>query len=158
MTKRVRMSALALTGAIGLTLVAPTAAYAGKSGRRNTALALGAIAAYGVIKKKPAIAGLAGAGAIYSYVRSNQSDRKRRRNRRGRRGRYYQPAYHQSYGGHRHYSGCGHSGYGRASYGGHRHYSGCGHSGYGYASHRGRKNGWYKNGKYKHHRHDDDDD
>lgn len=96
MKNSLRVAAVTLSGAIGLMLMTPTAAHAGKKGRRNTALALGAVAAYGLIKKKPAIAGVAGAGAVYSWVRSNQSDdRNRRRNRnrryntRYRRDRYY---------------------------------------------------------------------
>ena len=72
MTKQLRMAAVALMGAIGLSLVSPTAAHASKSGKRNTAIALGAVAAYGLIKKKPLIAGLAGAGAVYTWLKSNK--------------------------------------------------------------------------------------
>jgi hypothetical protein len=133
MTKQVRLAAFSLVGAMGLSLLAPMEAEAGKTGRRNTAIALGAVAAYGVIKKKPAIAGLAGAGAIYSFVRSQQSDRKRKRRRRGRRARYY-PVQHV----HHHYDGCGHRGYDR----GYRSYS-RGHRSYGPPGwSRGRKVGW----------------
>lgn len=77
--KSIRAVSWALAGATALSLLTPLAASAGKTGRRNTAIALGAVAAYGVIKKKPALAGIAGAGAVYSYVRSQQSDRRRRR-------------------------------------------------------------------------------
>jgi hypothetical protein len=92
------MAAIALVGAIGLSLGAPTAAHASKSGKRNTALALGAIAAYGLVKKKPAIAGIAGAGAVYSWLQSNKeddNDDRRRRNRRRNRG--YQGGYNDGY-------------------------------------------------------------
>lgn len=137
MTKQIRMTAIALLGAIGITFAAPTAAHASKQGKRNTALALGAVAAYGLIKKKPLIAGLAGAGAVYSWIQSNKDDdndrdRRRRRNRRYYRnnGYYngyapaYQPApvYQQPY-----YGGSRYSGYrGRphySSYGGYRSYN-----------------------------------
>jgi hypothetical protein len=133
MTKQIRMTAIALLGAIGVTFAAPTAAHASKKGKRNTALVLGAIAAYGLIKKKPAIAGLAGAGAVYSWIQSNKDDdddrdRRRRRNRRYyRNGRYYNsyaPAYQPAPVYQRPY----YSGYrSRPSYAGYRSY-GSGHS------------------------------
>ena len=87
MKQQIRITAAALVAALGLGLLAPAPAEAGRTGRRNTALVLGAVAAYGIIKKKPLIAGAAGAGAIYSFMRSQQSDRNNRRNRRERRNR-----------------------------------------------------------------------
>ena len=59
MTKQVRLAAALLGGVLGLSLLAPTAAHAGREGRRNTALLLGAVAAYGIVKKQPALAGIA---------------------------------------------------------------------------------------------------
>lgn len=145
MTKQIRMTALALLGAIGMTFAVPTAAHASKKGKRNTAIALGAVAAYGLIKKKPLIAGLAGAGAVYSWIQSNKDgdrdrDRDRRRNRNRRayqdRGYYngyqpvYQPVYQQAPV---YYAGNGYNGYqGRSRYNGNRGYNGYGggrHSG-----------------------------
>lgn len=80
--KSARVISWGLVAATAASLLLPTAAHAGRTGRRNTAIALGAVAAYGVIKKKPLLAGVAGAGAVYSYVRSQQSERRRRRPRR----------------------------------------------------------------------------
>jgi hypothetical protein len=148
MTKQIRMTAVALLGAIGLTFAVPTAAHASKQGKRNTALALGAVAAYGLIKKKPLIAGLAGAGAVYSWIQSNKSDngdrdRRRARNRRyGRRAYYnsyqptYRPVYQQAPVYQRPY-------YGRTSYSGSR----------GYSSYRGGGHSQGRGHAYGHRRH-----
>lgn len=92
------MTSLALLGAIGLGLIVPVAAQAGSKGRRNTALILGAVAAYGIVKKKPAIAGVAGAGAIYSFLQSRKAaKRERDRGRYGYRRRGYRRANYASY-------------------------------------------------------------
>ena len=79
MSKLTRFAALALLGAVGLGLMLPMPAEASKEGRRNTAIGLGAVAAYGVVKKKPVLAGVAGGAALYSYTRSRQSTKKKRR-------------------------------------------------------------------------------
>jgi hypothetical protein len=92
MKPQIRWSALALVGSLGLTVLTPTSALAGREGRRNTAVVLGAAAVYGVVKKKPELAGIAGAGAIYSFVRSQHPERKRRRPVRRVR-RVVRPAY-----------------------------------------------------------------
>jgi hypothetical protein len=89
MTKQIRLTALALISAIGVGFLAPAAAQAGSKGRRNTAIALGAVAVYGIVKKKPLVAGLAGGGAIYSYMRSREAARKERNRRRYRSRAYY---------------------------------------------------------------------
>lgn len=89
MTKQIRLSALALVSAVGLSLAAPGAAHAGSKGKRNTALALGAVAAYGLVTKKPLVAGVAGAGALYSYSQSRRdADRERDWRRYGNDYRY----------------------------------------------------------------------
>ncbi len=85
MKSQIRLTAAVLLGALGLSLVAPIPAEAGREGRRNTAIALGAVAAYGVVKKKPLIAGVAGAGAIYSFMKSQEPERNRRTRRPRRR-------------------------------------------------------------------------
>lgn len=98
MTQRIRMTALTLLASMGITLFGAVGAEAGSKGKRNTAIGLGAVAVYGVVKKKPLVAGLAGGGALYSYTRSRQDAKKERqraaarRARRARsstRGRYY---------------------------------------------------------------------
>jgi hypothetical protein len=105
MKNTLRMATMAVAAAVGLLMLSPTAAHASKKGRRNTAIGLGAVAAYGLIKKKPLIAGVAGAGAAYSWIRSNQvdSDRDRDRQRfreRNRRGNArYNGGYNNGYGG-----------------------------------------------------------
>ena len=122
-----RLVSWTLAGAVALGLLTPTAAHAGKSGRRNTAIALGAVAAYGIVKKKPVIAGVGAAGAVYSFMRSQQSDPRRRKRRVRRVYTASRPVVH-----HHHYSGCGHA----AS----------GHTPPGWS--RGKKVGWAKHGKH----------
>src|SRR5688500_14468142 len=78
MTKQIRALALGLLAVIGLTIGGIRPAEAGSKGKRNMALLLGAVAVYGVAKKKPLIAGLAGGGALYSYTASRR-DRDRER-------------------------------------------------------------------------------
>ena len=89
MKPNLKLTAVALASAIGLSVAAPMTAEAGSKGKRNTAIGLGAVAAYGVVKKKPLVAGLAGGGAIYSYMRSRQDAKKESARRRtSSRGRY----------------------------------------------------------------------
>ena len=151
MTKGLRVLAATMISVVGLGLVAPTAAEAGSKGRRNTAIALGAVALYGIVKKKPVVAGVAGAGALYSYISSRRAasrerDRYRRRSYRrayrgyngyGGYGGGYAPVYAQDYGRRGYYS----------NYSGGRYY-GRGYDDGGYSSYgRGRKNGHYKKHK-----------
>jgi len=158
MTKGIRVLAATMISVIGLGLVAPSAAEAGSKGRRNTAIALGAVALYGIVKKKPVVAGVAGAGALYSYIssrraRSQERDRDRRRRYRrayngyggyGGYGGGYSPYYAQDYGRRRGYY---------SDYGGGRYYS-RGDDDYGYGSYgRGgkHKKHWKKHKKHKKH-------
>ena len=62
----IRLGAAAVVMAVGLSVIPAGTSFAGSAGKRNTAIGLGAVAAYGVVKKKPLVAGLAGGGAIYS--------------------------------------------------------------------------------------------
>jgi hypothetical protein len=87
MKQTARLTALALVSAVGLTTLAPMAALASSKGRRNTAIGLGAVAAYGVVTKKPLVAGLGAAGALYSLSQSGKHNR--RRHRRSTRGNLY---------------------------------------------------------------------
>lgn len=89
MTRSMRVTALALLASFGLTLGTAGVAEAGSKGRRNTAIALGAVAVYGIVKKKPVIAGLAGGGAIYSYMKSREAAKKERNRKRYTRYRRY---------------------------------------------------------------------
>ncbi|MGV3724990.1 MAG: hypothetical protein ACO1SX_29170 [Actinomycetota bacterium] len=85
--KQIRMMAITLLAAIGVSLAAPHAAEAGSKGRRNTAIAAGAVGIYGIIKKKPLLAGVGTGVGIYSYMKSREAAKKER-NRRVRRVRY----------------------------------------------------------------------
>lgn len=91
MKQQIRMTAMTLLASTGLSLFSMGAAEAGSTGKRNTAIGLGALAVYGVVKKKPVVAGLAGGGAIYSYMRSRQDAKKERARAASRRSRsrYY---------------------------------------------------------------------
>lgn len=89
MTQSVRATATGLLVAFGLTLGSAGVAEAGSKGRRNTAIGLGAVAVHGIVKKKPVIAGLAGGGAIYSYMKSREAAKKERNRRRYARYRRY---------------------------------------------------------------------
>jgi hypothetical protein len=103
--KHLRVMALALLLAIGVGVVAPVAATAGSKGRRNTAIVAGAVGLYGIIKKKPLIAGLGTGVGVYSYMKSRESKKKEdARNRRlrsvrysRRQGRVHRPVYYRHY-------------------------------------------------------------
>jgi len=82
MKRSIQLTATALLAAVGVGMASPLAAEAGSKGKRNTAIALGAVGLYGVAKKKPVIAGLGVGGALYSYVHSRRDRRNERR--RGR--------------------------------------------------------------------------
>lgn len=136
MKQSLRSTALTLAASVGLSLFGAGAAEAGSKGRQNTAIALGAVAAYGVVKKKPVVAGVAGAGAVYSYVRSRQSAGKereasRRRERLRRARRVSRTRYVAVPASHVHSRSCGHSG----------------HTPPGWS--KGKKTGWDKHGKHK---------
>ena len=99
MTNKIRLTALAVLTAVGLSVVPARAAYAGSKGKRNTAIGLGAVAVYGVVKKKPLIAGLAGGGALYSYTQSRRDrdrEKRRARARRYQRSRYRRVSYYRN--------------------------------------------------------------
>jgi hypothetical protein len=66
-----------------------TAAQASVKGRRNTTIALGAITAYGLIKKKKTVAIAGGVGTVYAYSRYRKSKKERDRREARRRARYY---------------------------------------------------------------------
>jgi hypothetical protein len=89
MKRSIRLTALAVLGAVVLSAAPFTAAEAGSKGKRNTAIGLGAVAVYGAVKKKPAVAGLAAGGAIYSYMRSREDAKKEKARRRVRYKRVY---------------------------------------------------------------------
>jgi len=76
-----RLTALGLLAAIGLSLAPATMAEAGYKGRRNTAIAAGAVGLYGIIAKKPLVAGLGTGVAVYSYMSARKALKKERRRR-----------------------------------------------------------------------------
>lgn len=79
-----RIPALTLAAVISLNVGTASTARASRAGRRNTAIALGALSVYGIARRKPVLAAAAGAGALYSYARSRRGHRHhfRRRHRR----------------------------------------------------------------------------
>ena len=99
MKMQIRLTALALLAAIGLAVVPAPEAQASSAGRRNTAIGLGALAVYGVATKKPLVAGLAGGGAVYSYMKSREEAKRERARRaaRYRRSRYRRTVRHHYY-------------------------------------------------------------
>jgi len=74
-----------LVSTLGVFSITP--AEAGAKGKRNTAIALGAVTAYGLLKKKKtvAIAGAAGTAYAYSKYRSAKKQENRDAERRARR-------------------------------------------------------------------------
>lgn len=99
MKPSIRLTAATLLAAVGLTLGTPLAAHAGSKGRRNTAIAAGAVGLYGIVKKKPLIAGAGTGVALYSYMKSRESAKKERNRRKyrtvRRNGRVYRNAYYR---------------------------------------------------------------
>lgn len=90
MTIRAQSLVVVLTAALLTAVLPPSAAHASRQGRRNTALAVGAVGLYGLATKKPllAAAGL-GAGA-YLYTQADRHHHRHRYYYRPRRhGRYY---------------------------------------------------------------------
>ena len=88
MKRWVALSVAAVMMMVTLGVFSITPAHAGSKGRRNTAIALGAVTAYGLIKKKKKLAIAGAVGTAYAYKRySNQKKRERNRRYYGR--RYY---------------------------------------------------------------------
>lgn len=89
MERKLKSLTLGMGGALlmlGTTLLAPLAAHAGADGRKNTAIALGAAAAYELLLKHQTGAGLVlGAGAAYAGKRYEDA----RRSERDQNNRYY---------------------------------------------------------------------
>ena len=81
--------ALMLT-TLGAAFVTP--AEASSKGRRNTTIALGAVTAYGLLKKKKTVAIAGGLGTAYAYTRYRKS-KKRDRAREAQRVQWYQQRY-----------------------------------------------------------------
>lgn len=82
MTQKIKMTAVALLATIGLTVIPAKVAEAGSKGRRNTAIAAGAVGIYGLATKKPLLAGAGLGVGAYSYVRSRQAAKKERNRRK----------------------------------------------------------------------------
>lgn len=80
MRNRWMASLLATVFALGLFAATGSAAHAGSKGRKNTAIALGALAVQQLLSKKTTNGLIAGAGAAYAYKRYQDArkDEKRR--------------------------------------------------------------------------------
>jgi hypothetical protein len=72
---------LALALSAGLFLFGAPMAQAGSKGRKNTAIGLGALAAYQLLKGKTTTGIVAGAGAAYAYKRYRDSRKREKRAR-----------------------------------------------------------------------------
>jgi hypothetical protein len=83
-TKFVALSTLGVMTASTLGGLALTSgeAQAGSKGRRNTTIALGAVTAYGLLKKKKAVAIGGAVGTAYAYSRYRKAKKAERRYRR----------------------------------------------------------------------------
>ena len=103
------MIALALTGVMGLSILAPTAASASEQGKRNTAIGLGALAAGLLLTQKNKLPGiLAAGGAAYAYSQYDKDVRAR--HQREQYGYYDNYGYRQNNGYRSHENGAN-SGY-----------------------------------------------
>jgi hypothetical protein len=71
---------------LGTAFVTP--AEASTKGRRNTTIALGALTAYGLVKKKKTLAIAGGLGTAYAYTRYRKSKKADKRRAAARRNYY----------------------------------------------------------------------
>lgn len=147
MIKLTRWSSMLIASTVaGAALIAPASARASEEGRRNTALGLGAAAAYLLLTKKDKVPGLVAAGAA-AWAYKNYDDAFRARKDRER---YYGYRYggdyrydrydRDRYNGDRYYRS-------RRSYDddGRRYYRARYDEPRGWS--RGKKNGWHKHNK-----------
>lgn len=83
MKRTTRVTALAITTTLGVSLLAPLAAQASEEGKRNTTLGLAAAAAALLLTQKNKLPGVvAAAGAAYAYTQYDASVRNRHRRER----------------------------------------------------------------------------
>src|SRR5688572_19618342 len=90
-----RLTALSVLFALMLTTLGAafvTPAEASTKGCRNTTIGLGAVTAYGLLKKKPAVAIVGGVGTAVAYSRYRKS-KKAGKAREAQRIRWYQQRY-----------------------------------------------------------------
>jgi hypothetical protein len=88
-----RSIALATLGVMtASTLGTVGVANAGSTGRRNTTIGLGAVTAYGLLKKNKTVAIAGGLGTAYAYTKYRKA-RKVEKNREARRIEWYKSRY-----------------------------------------------------------------
>ena len=121
-------------------------AHAGSKGRRNTALALGAITVYGLLKGNNKVAIAGGVGTAIAYSRYRSAKKRENRYRYGRYNRYGDNAYN-----------AGRNRYSNSRYGGNRYANGNRYATYGNSNRRSyrRGNGHYKGRGKGHRKHGD---
>ena len=78
-TRLVALSTLGVMTASTLGGLGMTAAQAGSKGRRNTTIGLGAVTAYGLLKKKKTLAIGAGVGTALAYSRYRKAKKAEQR-------------------------------------------------------------------------------
>ena len=70
--------------AMGGLALTSTSAEAGSKGRRNTTFGLGAVTAYGILKKKPVVAIAGGIGTAVAYSKYKKAKKAEKRNESAR--------------------------------------------------------------------------
>ena len=80
-----RKTAVALLGVMAASTLGAGVVHAGSKGRRNTTIGLGAVTAYGLLKKNKTVAIAGGLGTAYAYSKYRKAKKAEDRNRDARR-------------------------------------------------------------------------
>lgn len=91
--KSISLTTLAALAATTVGGLSATPVQASEKGRRNTTIALGAVTAYGLLKKKKTVAIAGGVGTALAYTQYNKSKRARQKREERRRISWYQQRY-----------------------------------------------------------------
>src|SRR5437588_12796878 len=97
MRQRVMTALLVMAFGAGLLMAAAPGARAGSTGRKNTAIGLGALAVYELLRGKGTTGLLAGAAAAYAYKRYQDARKSERRYSYYRRSAYGRPVRYSRY-------------------------------------------------------------
>jgi chromate transport protein ChrA len=93
------MKKLLISSMVAVTLLVSSLmpVHASTKGRRNTTIALGAVTAYGLVKKKKKVAIVGAVGTAYAYSRYRKSKKNDRRRAEARRIHWYKSRYGRSW-------------------------------------------------------------